>query len=123
MPYEKKLIYGLFDVSKYTNIVNTSLIKDYAENQLDCDKSQQRLDKYNHTLWVQCMWFIGALNAVLIVIFARDVWRTDAAPDSALDGDMWYNTNNDRMYRYTANNVIDFWLDYTGPVVQYPDIF
>ena len=93
MPYEKKLIYGLFDVSKYTNIVNTSLIKDYAENQLDCDQSQQRLDKYNKTLWVQCMWFIGALNAVLIVIFARDVWRMKQQY-AALQGTM--SKNNSR---------------------------
>lgn len=93
MPYEKKLIYGLFDVSKYTNIVNTSLIKDYAENQLDCDQSQQRIDKYNHTLWVQCMWFIGALNAVLIVIFARDVWRMHQQY-AALHGTM--SKNNSR---------------------------
>ena len=93
MPYEKKLIYGLFDVSKYTNIVNTSLIKDYAENQLDCDQSQQRLDKYNHTLWIRCMWFIGALNAVLIVIFARDVWRMHQQY-AALHGTM--SKNNSR---------------------------
>ena len=93
MPYEKKLIYGLFDVSKYTNIVNTSLIKDYAENKLNCDQSQQRLDKYNKTLWVQCMWFIGALNAVLIVIFARDVWRMKQQY-AALQGTM--SKNNSR---------------------------
>ena len=93
MPYEKKLIYGLFDVSKYTNIVNTSLIKDYAENQLDCDQSQQRLDKYNKTLWVQCMWFIGALNVILIIIFARDVWRMKQQY-AALHGTM--SKNNSR---------------------------
>jgi len=93
MPYEKKLIYGLFDVSKYTNIVNTSLIKDYAKNQLNCDQSQQRLDKYNKTLWVQCMWFIGALNAILIVIFARDVWQM-RQQYAALHGTM--SKNNSR---------------------------
>ena len=93
MPYEKKLIYGLFDVSKYTNIVNTSLIKDYAENKLNCDQSQRRLDKYNKTLWVQCMWFIGALNAILIVIFARDVWQM-RQQYAALQGTM--SKNNSR---------------------------
>jgi hypothetical protein len=46
-----------------------------------------------------------------------------SSPANPTVGDMWYNTNNDRMYRYTANGVIDFWLDYTGPVVQYPTIF
>ena len=28
----------------------------------------------------------------VVTELARDVWRTDTAPDSALDGDMWYNT-------------------------------
>jgi hypothetical protein len=46
-----------------------------------------------------------------------------SSPADPTVGDMWYNTNNDRMYRYTANGVIDFWLDYTGPVVQYLNNF
>ena len=30
----------------------------------------------------------------VITELARDIWRSDVAPDSALDGDLWYNTSN-----------------------------
>jgi len=73
MPYEKALIYNLFDVSKYTEIQNTSYVVDYIEDELECVKNQQRLDKYNYTLWIQCMAFLGILNAILAGIFARDI--------------------------------------------------
>jgi len=75
MPYEKALIYRLFDVNKYTDIQNKSYIVDYIEDELECDKNQKRLDKYNHALWIQCMAFLGALNALLAGVFARDVIR------------------------------------------------
>ena len=32
-------------------------------------------------------------------------------------GDIWYNTTNDRLYRFTSNSVVTFWLDYTGPKI------
>ena len=32
-------------------------------------------------------------------------------------GDIWYNTTNDRLYRFTSNSIITFWLDYTGPKI------
>lgn len=75
MPYEKALIYRLFDVSKYTDIQNKTFLVDYIEDELDCVKNQQRIDKYNHKLWIQCMAFLGALNAILAGVFARDVIR------------------------------------------------
>jgi hypothetical protein len=75
MPYEKALIYRLFDVSKYTDIQNKTYLVDYIEGELDCVKSQQRLDKYNYKLWIQCMAFLGALNAILAGVFARDIIR------------------------------------------------
>ena len=75
MPYEKALIYSLFDVNKYTDIQNKTDVVDYIEDELDCVKNQQRLDKYNYKLWIQCMAFLGALNAILAGVFARDVIR------------------------------------------------
>jgi hypothetical protein len=75
MPYEKALIYRLFDVSKYTDIQNKTFVVDYIEDELDCVKNQQRLDKYNYQLWIQCMAFLGALNAILAGVFARDIMR------------------------------------------------
>ena len=77
MPYEKNLIYNLFDISEYTtDIQNKSLIVHYIEDQLECDKGQQRIDNYNYTLWLQCMGFIGILTTILLMIFLRDIWRT-----------------------------------------------
>ena len=75
MPYEKALIYRLFDVSKYTDIQNKTFIVNYIEDELDCVKNQQRLDKYNYKLWIQCIAFLGVLNALLACIFARDIIR------------------------------------------------
>ena len=69
MPYEKTLIYNLFDISDYTDIQNTSNLLSY----IDCEKSQQRLDDFNEKLWIQCMIFVGILNAILFVIFIRDI--------------------------------------------------
>jgi len=77
MPYEKTLIYNLFDITDYTKTIqNYSLIEEHIENQLRCDSSQKRIDKYNHTLWLKCMWFIGILSVILVAVFVRDVWRT-----------------------------------------------
>ena len=73
MPYEKTLIYNLFDISDYTNIKNKSVLIYYIEDQLNCRKSQKRIDDFNDKLWVQCMAFVGILNAILFVIFMRDI--------------------------------------------------
>ena len=73
MPYEKTLIYNLFDISDYTNIKNKSVLVYYIEDQLNCRKSQKRIDDFNDKLWVQCMAFVGILNAILFVIIIRDI--------------------------------------------------
>ena len=75
MPYEKALIYRLFDVSKYTDIQNKTFVVNYIEDELDCVKNQQRLDKYNYKLWIQCMAFLGIINTILAGIFVRDIIR------------------------------------------------
>jgi len=73
MPYEKTLIYNLFDISDYTDIKNKSNLIFYIEDHLTCEKSQQRLDDFNDKLWLQCMAFVGILNAILFVVFIRDI--------------------------------------------------
>ena len=73
MPYEKALIYNLVDISDYTNIKNKSVLVYYIEDQLNCRKSQKRIDDFNDKLWVQCMAFVGILNAILFVIIIRDI--------------------------------------------------
>ena len=61
----------------------------------------------------------GQINATSIVAGGVRSTTSSSAPVNPTVGDIWYNTNNNRMYRYTANGVVNFWLDYTGPVVQY----
>jgi hypothetical protein len=73
MPYEKTLIYSLFDITDYTDIQNKSNLIFYIEDHLTCEKSQQRLDDFNDKLWLQCMAFVGILNAILFVVFIRDI--------------------------------------------------
>lgn len=75
MPYEKALIYNLFDIRKYTDIQNKSYIVNYIEDELDCAQNQSRIDDFNHELWIQCMGFLGVLNAILVGVFVRDVMR------------------------------------------------
>jgi len=76
MPYEKTLIYDLFDITDYTNsIQNYSLIEEYIEDQLHCASGQKRIDEYNHKLWLQCMYFIGIMSTILVAVFVHDGWR------------------------------------------------
>ena len=65
----------------------------------------------------------GQINATSIVAGGVRSTTGSNSPADPTVGDMWYNTTNDRLYRYTANGVINFWLDYTGPVVQYLNNF
>ena len=42
---------------------------------------------------------------------------TSTAPTSATVGDIWYNTSNDIVYRYTTDGGSSYWLDMNGPTV------
>ena len=42
------------------------------------------------------------------------------APAAPTIGDIWYNTNNDTMYRWTTDGTSSFWLDYDGPTFSAP---
>jgi hypothetical protein len=38
------------------------------------------------------------------------------SPTNPTVGDMWYNTNDDTIYRYSNNGTSNFWLDINGPI-------
>jgi len=42
---------------------------------------------------------------------------TSTPPSNPTVGDIWYNTTNDVILRYTSDGVTSVWLDITGPVV------
>lgn len=41
---------------------------------------------------------------------------TSTAPTNPTVGDVWYNTSNDTLYRFTNDGSSTVWLDITGPV-------
>jgi hypothetical protein len=42
---------------------------------------------------------------------------TSTVPASATVGDIWYNTSNDTMYRYTNDGTTSYWVDINGPAI------
>lgn len=40
---------------------------------------------------------------------------TSTAPSSPTVGDIWYNTSDDTIYRYTSDGTTNYWIDITGP--------
>ena len=100
MPYEKELILKLinFDnVPKYNISFNLDLDK--------CPKYQERLDTSNHTLWNMCVYYLIAINAILLLLFCRDMllnyvkFREIPAPSPK------YNSGSSLMAFGSANNL------------------
>jgi hypothetical protein len=42
---------------------------------------------------------------------------TSTVPANATIGDIWYNTSNDTMYRYTNDGSANYWVDINGPAI------
>jgi hypothetical protein len=42
---------------------------------------------------------------------------TSTVPAIATVGDIWYNTSNDTMYRYTNDGTTSYWVDINGPAI------
>jgi hypothetical protein len=42
---------------------------------------------------------------------------TSTVPANATVGDIWYNTSNDTMYRYTNDGSENYWVDINGPAI------
>jgi hypothetical protein len=69
MPLEKDLILGLLrfdDVPSYNITVNLS----------KCPVYQDRLNKSNDKLWNICVYYLIAINAILLLLFCRDLLHT-----------------------------------------------
>ena len=71
MPYEKDLILDLLsldDVPKY-NFSGLS----FGISLNKCPEYQNRLDRSNHKLWNMCVYYLIAINAILFLLFCRDL--------------------------------------------------
>jgi hypothetical protein len=97
MPYEKELIYNLFDLDKkYTNSINNTIINiiDIIDNTylddtysndtyLDntyfnnkkCIHYQNELDDSNTKLFNKCIIYIIIINALLLLLFIKDIYQ------------------------------------------------
>jgi hypothetical protein len=42
---------------------------------------------------------------------------TSTVPANATVGDIWYNTSNDTLYRYTNDGAASYWIDINGPAI------
>ena len=67
MPYEKELILNLVKPPADIPYYNISI------NQNDCDKYQRRLNRSNDRLWNMCVYYLVAINAILFLLFCRDL--------------------------------------------------
>lgn len=83
MPYEKELIYNLFDLDKkYTNTINNTII-DTIDNTYSNDKNfnnkcihyQNELDDSNTKLFNKCIIYIIIINALLLLLFIKDIYQ------------------------------------------------
>ena len=86
MPYEKSLIYNLFDSNDITKILpsyNKTYIDLYYNenkyNENNCNKYQNRLDNYNSKLFNNCIIYIIIINVLLVVLFIKDLYQNYAS--------------------------------------------
>ena len=80
MPYEKLLIFNLFDTDDIEKILpsyNKTYIetynKKYTKNK--CNAYQNRLDNYNSKLFNYCIIYIIIINVLLIMLFIKDIYQ------------------------------------------------
>jgi hypothetical protein len=66
MPYEKDLILNLLKVDDIPQIYNFSF-------SLDLSKCSEYQDQSNHKLWNMCVYYLIAINAILFLLFCRDL--------------------------------------------------
>ena len=77
MPYEKQLIFNLFDTNDLEQILpsyNKTLIDSYY-NKNKCNTYQNRLDTYNSKLFDYCVIYIIIINGLLVLLFIKDIYQ------------------------------------------------
>ena len=82
LPYEKELVYNMFDINKllarFDDVVVNTLINNISETNLylndkHCDSEQARIDNSNHKFWGYCFIYIISINAILCLLFMYDL--------------------------------------------------
>ena len=84
MPYEKQLIFNLFDSNDITTILpdynetyidlyNNKYNNKYSDNK--CNTYQNRLDNYNSKLFNYCIMYIIIINVLLVMLFIKDIYQ------------------------------------------------
>ena len=77
MPYEKQLIFKLFDTNDLEQILpsyNKTIINSYY-NKNKCNTYQNRLDTYNSKLFNYCIIYIIIINVLLVLLFIKDIYQ------------------------------------------------
>ena len=77
MPYEKQLIFNLFDANdleKMLPLYNKSLVDSYYDKN-KCNTYQNRLDNYNSKLFNYCIIYIIIINFLLVMLFIKDIYQ------------------------------------------------
>jgi hypothetical protein len=80
MPYEKLLIFNLFDTSDLEKILplyNKTYIETYNNkySKNKCNAYQNRLDTYNSKLFNYCIIYIIIINVLLVMLFIKDIYQ------------------------------------------------
>jgi hypothetical protein len=86
LPYEKQLVYDMFDVNKLigrfdddlvTNLINniSNINSKSGSNNYNgqCDAEQDRIDNSNNKLWTYCFIYIIFINSILCLLFVYDL--------------------------------------------------
>ena len=84
LPYEKELVYNMFDINKllarFDDDVVITLINNISNsntnlflNDKHCDSEQERIDNSNNKLWTYCFIYIISINAILCLLFMYDL--------------------------------------------------
>ncbi len=76
MPYEKELIYNLFDLKnhQYTNVINITNLDNTILNK-NCNYYQNELDDSNTKLFNKCILYIIIINVLLLLLFMKDIYQ------------------------------------------------
>ena len=82
MPYERLLIYDLFDSNDISEIpsFNQTYFDLYFEtpnkyNKEKCDGYQDRLDDNNNKLFDYCIYYLISINILLFLLFINDIYQ------------------------------------------------